>query len=181
MKLVEENDMEFKNIMIYDFLDKTNYESIKVFKKYKFNLNLPGHYPWSSRLKYLYLSKTFIINVRVKTIVNKTSEIHEHYNSFIDLIVPDSYCININMNYYYSTDTDIIYKKENDEECEKVYNKIKDIYYKYKNIDVTKNKKVNDAYNIINALETEHVYEYYYNIILRNQKLGMKQIKFLSF
>ena len=137
--------MEFKNIMNYQFLTSSNYESVKVFKNYKFNLNLPGHYPWSTRLKYLYLAKTFIINVRVNTIINKSNEIEEHYKSFIDLVVPDSYCINIDMNYYYSTDTNIVYKKENEEECEKVYKKIKDMYYKFKNIDVVNNKKVNEA------------------------------------
>ena len=179
-KLKQETNVEFKNVMMYEFIDKTNYESVKIFKNYKFNLNLPGHYPWSTRLKYLYLAKTFIINIRVTTIVDKSNEIEEHYKSFIDLVVPDSYCINIDMNYYYSTDTDIIYKKENEEECEKVYKKIKDMYYKFKNIDVVNNKKVNEAYNIINSLETEHINEYYYNIILHNQKLGMKQIKFLE-
>jgi hypothetical protein len=180
-RLEKESNVEFKNVMNYQFLTSSNYESVKVFKNYKFNLNLPGHYPWSTRLKYLYLAKTFIINVRVNTIINKSIEIEEHYKSFIDLVVPDSYCINIDMNYYYSTDTNIVYKKENDEECEKVYKKIKDMYYKFKNIDVVNNKKVNEAYNIINSLETEHINEYYYNIILHNQKLGMKQIKFLSF
>ena len=177
-KLEKENDVEFKHIMNYKFLTSSNYESVKVFKNYKFNLNLPGHYPWSTRLKYLYLSKSFIINVRVKTIIDKSNEIDEHYKSFIDLVVPDSYCINIDMNYYYNSDFNIPnkYKKENDEECEKVYKKIKDIYYKYKNIDVAKNKKVNEAYNIINSLETKHINEYYYNIILHNQKLGIKQI-----
>ena len=175
-RLEKESNMEFKNVMNYQFLTSSNYESVKVFKNYKFNLNLPGHYPWSTRLKYLYLAKTFIINVRVNTIINKSNEIEEHYKSFIDLVVPDSYCINIDMNYYYSTDTNIVYKKENEEECEKVYKKIKDMYYKFKNIDVVNNKKVNEAYNIINSLETEHINEYYYNIILHNQKLGMRQI-----
>ena len=179
--LNKEKDKEFKNTMKYEFLDKTNYESVKIFKNYKFNLNLPGHYPWSTRLKYLYLSKSFIINVRVKTIIDKSDEIDEHYESFIDLIISDSYCINIDMNYYYSSEFNIPhkYKTENDNECKKVYNQIKNIYYKYKNINVNKNKKVIKAYNIINSLKMEHIYIYYYYIILNNQKLGLKSITHL--
>lgn len=176
IELKKENDVEFKNAMNYNFLTSNNYESVKIFKNYKFHLNLPGHYPWSTRLKYLYLAKSFIINVRVKTIIDKTNEIDEHYKSFIDLIVPDTYCINIDMNYYYSSDINIKYDEDNKKECEKVYKKIKEIYYKYKDINVYNNKKINDAYNIINSLEMENMYEYFYNIILNNQKLGMRQI-----
>jgi hypothetical protein len=52
-RIKTETDTLFKKNVIYEFLTTHNYESVASFKKYKFLLNLPGHYPWSSRLKYL--------------------------------------------------------------------------------------------------------------------------------
>jgi hypothetical protein len=45
-----------------------HYEPVENFSKYKFLLNLPGHYHWSNRLKYLFLMKSFVINVNTQSI-----------------------------------------------------------------------------------------------------------------
>lgn len=40
------------------------YEPVTNYSKYLFLLNLPGHYPWSNRLKYLFLTNSIVINVK---------------------------------------------------------------------------------------------------------------------
>jgi hypothetical protein len=180
--LDDETDTEFKNAMKYEFLTKDNYESIDSFKQYKFLLNLPGRYPWSTRLKYLYLCKSYIINVRV---ITKGSAQHSIYHSFIDVILPDSYCINIDMDYYYYYDNKInnrdiqeIYSKNNKQETKKVYDKIKEIYYKYKNKNPLDDKKVLTAYNIVNKFNLNDMYEYFFKIINMNYKMGLIPFRF---
>ena len=182
-RLKTDTDNEFKNAMIYEWLTPSNYESVKCFTKYKFLLNLPGRYPWSTRLKYLYLSKSFIINVRVKTLGDGDEDF---FKSFVDLIVPDKLCINIDMNYYYDATCNennktkeeinktIEYNEKNKIEIRQVYDKIKEIFHTYKNLSPYDDKNVIKAYNLINNFKTNDMYEYYYNIMLMNYKIGLK-------
>ena len=182
-RLKTDTDNEFKNAMIYEWLTPSNYESVKSFTKYKFLLNLPGRYPWSTRLKYLYLSKSFIINVRVKTLGDGDED---YFKSFVDLIVPDTLCINIDMNYYYDATCNennktkeeinktIEYNEKNKIEIRQVYDKIKEIFHTYKNLSPYDNKNVIKAYNLIHNFKTNNMYEYYYNIMLMNYKIGLK-------
>ncbi len=182
-RLKTDKDNEFKNAMIYEWLTPSNYESVKSFTKYKFLLNLPGRYPWSTRLKYLYLSKSFIINVRVKTLGDGEED---YFKSFVDLIVPDTLCINIDMNYYYDATCNennktkaeinktIEYNEKNKIEIRQVYDKIKEIFHTYKNLSPYDNKNVIKAYNLIHNFKTNNMYEYYYNIMLMNYKIGLK-------
>ena len=182
-RLITENDIEFKDAMIYEWLKPNNYESVQTFTKYKFLLNLPGRYPWSTRLKYLYLSRGFIINVRVKTLGDGNEDF---YKSFIDYIVPDILCINIDMIYYYdktylknnkTTAEDnktIEYNEKNKIEIKQVYDQIKAIFHKYKNKNPYTDKNVNKAYNLINNFKKEDIFIYYYNIIMMNYKIGLK-------
>ena len=182
-RLITENDIEFKDAMIYEWLKPNNYESVQTFTKYKFLLNLPGRYPWSTRLKYLYLSRGFIINVRVKTLGDGNEDF---YKSFIDYIVPDILCINIDMIYYYdktylknnkTTAEDnktIEYNEKNKIEIKQVYDQIKAIFHKYKNKNPYTDKNVNKAYNLINNFKKEDMFIYYYNIIMMNHKIGLK-------
>ena len=182
--LDSETDILFKNAMYYKWLTKYNYESVETFSKYKFLLNLPGRYPWSTRLKYLYLSKSFIINVRVKTLGDGNEDF---YKSFVDLIVPDTLCFNIDMTYYYYDEKThnkdnkanreaqaSRYTKLNNAECLKVYKQIKQIYYKYRKHNPNNNKNVIKAYNLINNFTINDINEYYYNIITMNYKLGLQ-------
>jgi hypothetical protein len=172
-KLNYEKDKEFKKAMKYEFLTHKNYKSVKEFKEYKFLLNLPGRYPWSTRLKYLYLSKSFIINIRVKTLGDVNDDV---YNSFVDLLVPDNLCINIDMNYYYNDNDNNDpnkYVKQNIYETNKVYEKIKQIYHQYKNKNPIESTKVQEAYDLINKLDIKQIYQYYYKMICLNQKIGL--------
>lgn len=179
-RLKSETDNLFKNEMIYDFLTGENYESVAAFKKYKFMLNLPGHYPWSTRLKYLYLGRQYVINVRVFTYLTDGT-MDDHYNSFVDYLVPDTNCINIDMKYYMVGSSESVDKhkyadKQNMHECNMVYDKIKRIYYKYKNKQPSVDAKVRKSYELINKLSTENIYKYYLQIAQFNQELGITTV-----
>ena len=181
-RLKTEPDLKFKNDVLYEFLTAQNYESVAAFKKYKFMLNLPGNYPWSTRLKYLYLGRQFIINIRVFTYLDDGS-VEDHYHSFVDYIIPqDTYCINIDMKYYYvnlKNELDELKKKHialNNAECDRVYKMIKNIYYKYQNKEPSMDKQVQHAYKLVNDLSTVDIYTYYLQIAMRNQSLGINHI-----
>jgi len=45
----------------------TNYEPMYKWCHHKYLLDLPGHYPWSTRIKYLLLMKSLVLNVNVRT------------------------------------------------------------------------------------------------------------------
>ena len=63
--------------------------------------------------------------------------------------------------------------KNNIEEIDKVYDEIKNIYYETKNKMTKDDKNVLEVNKIINSFTTEHIYEYFYEIIIRNAKLGL--------
>jgi hypothetical protein len=48
--------------------DGDSYEPLYNWCKYKWLLNLPGHYPWSNRFKFLFLMKSVVVNVDVSTV-----------------------------------------------------------------------------------------------------------------
>jgi hypothetical protein len=128
------------------------------------------------------LGRQFIINIRVFTHLEDGS-IEDHYHSFVDYIVPqDKHCINIDMQYYYADpkkDSTTFIKKANainSAECERIYNEIKNIYYSYKDKEPSANKQVNSAYKLINKLTTIDIYNYYLQIAMCNQQLGINHI-----
>lgn len=177
-KLKTEKDTEFKKAMKYEFLTSNNYQSVKEVAKYKWLLNLPGRYPWSTRLKYLYLARSFIINVKVDT-MGDTPSIEPNYISFVDLFVPDKYMYNITMDYHYyersseNEEKQQKYLQKNLKETDRVYDEIKKLYHATKNEMPKNNKNVLEANKIINSFTSDHVYEYYFEIIKKNAALGI--------
>lgn len=68
--------------------------------RYKYLLNLPGHYPWSNRLKYLMLLDSVVINVDVATThFNDGAQTEiifrdEPYSTFLELVVGTDWHVN---------------------------------------------------------------------------------------
>jgi hypothetical protein len=127
------------------------YEPMYMWKKYDALLNLPGHYDWSNRFKYLFLMDKLIINVN--PILNDDGYIFDRSKTFIDFYVKP------NVHYY---DVNVKCKYIKMEGAEK-YNKtacikaIKEI----DNIDLKKYKgMINKGKKIVQQLELKHVYKY---------------------
>ena len=89
------------NIPIKILLDAWEvYEPVYKFCEYLYLLNLPGHYPWSNRLKYLFLMDSIVINVNVNTVNIDPEYTDPHYITLIDYIVDNKDYIEILYNYY---------------------------------------------------------------------------------
>ena len=152
-----------------------NYIEPYKFCEYKGLLNLPGHYPWSNRFKYLFLMKSLVVNIDVYTINLNPKYMDYPYVSFINYIVKkNKHYINLNMIYYrtsYATSKKyekyIMEKKKN--ESDKIINKLTEIYH---NIDCDKYKKIiNDGYKKVRKLSMENIYEYISECISENSKI----------
>ena len=146
-----------------------HYMRLDNFCKYKFLLNLPGHYPWSNRFKYLFLMKSIVINVDVYTIDIEGAYSDLPWDTFINYIVePKKHYINLEMKYYVTTN------KELNEKCKKmnmdenliIFDKLKKIYN-----NSNHEKMINKSFKRVSKLKNKHVYEYIYNCILMNSKI----------
>jgi hypothetical protein len=152
---------------------ETNYEPIYNFCKYKILLNLPGHYPWSNRFKYLFLMKSLVINISVKTINTNSYYIDKPYISFIDYFVkPNKDYLDIKMTYYKTNKNDSnesIQKiiEKNKQEFIKIKKKLKKIYkniHKYDEI-------INNGFSTVSKLNMNYVYDYIFNCMCENEKI----------
>jgi hypothetical protein len=157
----------------------TKYEPIYNFSNYQFLLNLPGHYPWSNRLKYLFLTQSIVININVKTIsYGKDNYIDEEYQSFIDQVITKKDYIDILLVYYkYKGDDPILIEKnneKNEKEFNKVINKINFVFNDYKNNKNKYDKIIQNTYNKVINLTNERIYSYIYKGILENSKIIKK-------
>jgi hypothetical protein len=173
---LEEYSKNKKNMIIK--LDGwVNYKPITNVSKYQFLLNLPGHYPWSNRFKYLFLTNSIIININVKTkSYEHTSYNDDLYISFIDLIMkPNIDYIDIIYNYtsYRGYDINIINKvnKINNDEILKIGNKIENIVDTYSSNTNKYDKMIKSYQNKIEKLSNDKIYEYIYELILENSKV----------
>jgi len=161
------------------FLDGwKKYEPITEIAKYRYLLNLPGHYPWSNRFKYLFLTQSVIFNINVFTkAITEDGWNEEEYLSFMDLIMePDVdyfdlkftyYNVGINKSIQLQNKARIMTEKE----INKIITKINDIYFnptKYKDKIESMIKSYNKK---IEKLDLEFIYEYIYQCILLNSKI----------
>jgi hypothetical protein len=153
------------------------YIPIYKFGDYKILLNLPGHYPWSNRLKYLFLTKSLVINVNVIGIFidDNKIEIGNKWETFIDYIVDSNDYINLVLKYYnYYGQNDNIRKeiiKMNEREFNKIVNKINKIYDDF-NINEKKYEKIiKNGYEKVSQLTMERIYSYIYRAIIENSKI----------
>jgi hypothetical protein len=163
-------DEESKLIVNLD--SAKNYEPVYTWSRYKYLLNLPGLYPWSNRLKYLFLTKSLVINVDVSTIGK--DYIDGPYMTLTNLLIkPNIDYINIESSFNNKIRTDMHpTKKDLDiqfKENRRVYNQIikktdKISPQKYREI-------VESGFKKINSINNETIYLYVYNLILANAKL----------
>jgi hypothetical protein len=154
----------------------TKYEKIYEMNNYKYLLNLPGHYPWSNRFKYLFLMKSLVININtnMQEYNNLQNDKIEYWISFIDYIVkPNEDYINIDAKYYWSSDQNLQNKysdmsKSNDNETLRIFNELKNIMKKYNN---NYDKIIKSGYDKVKELSNRHIYNYIYECIVQNSKL----------
>jgi hypothetical protein len=169
--------------IVIDLSAWSTYETLFNWVSYKYLLNLPGHYPWSNRLKYLCLTKSLIINIDSKKI--GTDYIDNEYISFINYIIdPDVDYINIKHDHYNFIKKNVVLpnlalKQYN--ENNRVYNKIVEIL---NSTNENQYKKMTEsAYAKATSLSMEHLYKYMINIINYNHDLfanNLDDIKFVG-
>ena len=158
---------------IYDIkLDAwKDYMPIENFSKYKFLLNLPGHYHWSNRLKYLFLMNSFVINVNTYT-----KNLYPKYKdsiveTFADYCIKKKYYFDITYICYrtskeseqkYHDKVKILQKKQFEkfvEKLEKIYNRVNNNITKYE-------KKIEKGKKYMNKLSLNRIYQYIYKAII---------------
>lgn len=88
--------------MCLESSEKGNYTPPYNWYAYKYFLNLPGHYPWSNRLKYLLLLDGIIFHVNVSSTnyededTNKIRYCDQSYITFLELFIDeDHYCTRV--------------------------------------------------------------------------------------
>jgi hypothetical protein len=152
-----------------------NYEPITNFSKYLFLLNLPGHYPWSNRFKYLFLTNSVIINVNVYTkAINDEGWNEDEYHSFMDLVMePSKDYFDIKFTYFNagiskSQQQQDKARRMTEQEIDRVIAKIEAIYEGYINGKPKYDAMVASYKKKIGALTNEAIYEYIYKCIVLN-------------
>ena len=156
------------------------YEHIYKFCKYLYLLNLPGHYPWSNRLKYLFLMNSIVINININTISLDPEYKDPPYITLIDYVVDKKDFVEIIYNYYRISNklknlSNNIDKKKiielQKKEFDKFTIKLKKTYIKLiKNPDKYKKMAINTT-NKVNQLTNERIYQYIYKGIVLNSNI----------
>lgn len=145
-----------------------SYIPVWEFAKYKYLLNLPGHYPWSNRMKYLFLTKSLVINVSVTT--KGSDYVDEPFDTISDYIFkPDEDYVDIGMTYFvpkrrHGIDTPVEQITENN----RVYKEILSVMNTPSEAYARMTKS---AYDKANAFSMEHIYMYLYHLILFNAEI----------
>jgi len=140
------------------------YEPIYNLCNYKILLDLPGRAPWSVRTQFLHLMKSILIHVDSESI---TDEYHDkRFINFVDYIVPRRDFTSITYNYYHKDE------EKNEQEFQKFINKLEDTYKKIIQNE-EKYQKISDrAYEKINTLTNERIYQCVYLMFTLNSKLN---------
>jgi hypothetical protein len=162
-KLFNYNSSLDSEYMKLEKLQKGDYTPIYEWSRYKYLLNLPGHYPWSNRKKYLFLLESPIIDINVDV---KCYDNNHQLMSFIDLIISkEKY---INYTYHYES---INGKEKNEnQQIQKLYDFINNTVNKLEKNKSYYNKYHNRAKSIKNTLLSLDPYEYIYECLVQNAK-----------
>ena len=153
-----------------------NYQPIYKFCDYKFLFNLPGHYPWSNRLKYLLLMNSIIINVNIELINLEPKYIDKKYISFVDYVVNENDYIEILFKNYRvdwkvkTPELDKKIKNLNEKEFQKFIDTLIKIYDEFKKNPKKYEKMISNTRKKIEKLNNERVYSYIYKCIKLNSK-----------
>lgn len=165
------------NIPLKILLDAwKSYNPLYELCEYLYLLNLPGHYPWSNRFKYLFLMNSIVINVSVNTIDINNQYKDPRYTSLIDYIIDNKDYINIVYNYYIlsgKNNNETIIKKKNKlhkEEFNKFVTKLNKVYINLEKNPEKYKKMAKKAKNKVNKMSNERLYQYIYKGILLNSK-----------
>lgn len=149
----------------------TGREAMISWNKYMGLLNLPGHQPWSYRLKYLYLLKSPIVNVDVLLRYTDTSDKDcgdclERWVQFFDpLFIPNRDYIQINQIYYDNPKLPR-FNELRKESYDTLVDNIKSSYVKIK----SKNTYAENAYKKISKLSTPRILQFLYVTIAKYAK-----------
>ena len=154
----------------------SSFEPVYEFAKYKYLINLPGHFPWSNRLKYLFLMKSHVINVNVQTFGYDYTD--EKYITFIDFVLTNDDYNEIIVKYYTIRKSDANFdvvgtNKKNDDEFDLFYENIRQTYLRLKSNDTESNDMIDNAYKKIDELTEDRVSQYIYKCIVLNSELGI--------
>jgi len=154
------------------------YEPVWMFKRYKMLLNLPGHYPWSNRLKYILLMDALVINVDVETRSYYPEWQDDYYETFTDYIVePDVDYINIKYTYhkynYLEAPPDVRdrVKALVAAEDRKLYRALEDIYHDYRTNPAKYKTMMERSKRTMQNITMERIYQYIYKLICLNAKV----------
>jgi hypothetical protein len=144
-----------------------NFEYLWNFEKYKILLDLPGIYPWSNRIKFLFLMNSVVVKINIETIGDDYYD--KSWISFIDYAVDNTDYVNIIVKYYRITDGTAKMKNENEflkliKTLKIVYDDINNNPTKYK-LMIKKTKKK------IEKLTNDRIYQYIYTGIVLNSKI----------
>lgn len=145
-----------------------SYVPVWEFTKYKYLLNLPGHYPWSNRMKYLFMTRSLVINVSVTTV--GSDYVDEPFETIISYIFKQGTdYLDYNMTYFVPKNRHALQTcTEQITENNRVYNAI------LSTVDVsdsTYDKITNSAYGKANELNLDHICKYIYRLILFNAEI----------
>lgn len=152
----------------------TDFQRISQFCKYKYLLNLPGRYPWSNRLKYVYLMNSLVINVNVELINIDPPYSDQKYISFIDLIMDESNSIEI-LYRYYRVDHESSKRHQAEylqrREFKEFISKLKLVYTFMEKYPNEYDKIVNKNKQNISKITNDTINEYVYNCIKYNSQV----------
>lgn len=144
-----------------------NFEPLYNYCKYKYLINLPGHYPWSNRLKYLYLTNSYVINVNVRLYNIYPKYEDPEYITLIDYYMDKNNYINVYYNYYKTNhNAPKEYKEKaeklNNDEFPKFITNLKTIYDRIEKCPDRYEIKKQESYKKIQTLNMKRVYHYIY-------------------
>lgn len=158
LKKTNFNLREYLSKQSYDFplqIIVNGYQHMSEFINYKYLINLPGMSPWSFRFKFLFLMKTFVINVALRRKYG-TSYDDKWINIFDQLFVPNEDYIELL--YLYDE------KENQSSNLTKLIKEIKGVYNKYNDDDKEYNKIVTSGYEKGKLLNYDNIIKIAYII-----------------
>ena len=151
LKKTKFNMREYLSKQSYDFplqVIVDGYKHMSEFINYKYLINLPGMSPWSFRFKFLFLMKTFVINIALKRKYGLTYD-DKWINIFDQLFIPNEDYIELT--YLYD-------EKENQTvNLSNLINDVKGIYNKYNDNTEKYNEIVKSGYEKGKLLDYDNI------------------------
>jgi len=157
---------------------RSGYEPIYNWSKFAYLVDLPGHYEWSNRFKYLFLCKSVVIHVDLTIIDTRGTYTEPPFRSFVDFFIkPDRDYINIPMklyNYNYLTvEGKGAMSKEQARFNTKAFSRLIVKLIEISNTPPDQYSKVRDSgYNAVKGITNDTIYRYIYDMMRSYKKLN---------